>query len=238
MTQFGAEVVIVGAGQGVRMGASVPKVFLPLGSRPVLLHTVRAFTALPEIRGVVLVVPAGEEPRVRELCGAGPNAEKIRAVVPGGARRQDSVRAGLDALSADTELVLIQDAARPFASPELIRRVLDAARRIGAAVPGVPVADTLKQVNPDETVACTLGRQGLVAVQTPQGFRIEVLRRAYAEAEVRGLEATDDAGLVEQAGLPVAVVPGDPMNFKLTTPLDFRVAECVLPAAERGICEP
>lgn len=227
MTPSKAEVIIVGAGRGMRMGAAVPKIFLPLGPRPVLAHTVAAFLPLPEIDGLVLVVPAGEEGRVREICRALPGYEKIRAVVAGGGHRQDSVRAGLNCLRPDTEVVLVQDAARPFSSPDLIRRVLAASLRCGAAVPGVPVADTLRQVRPDGTVVRTLDRSELVAVQTPQGFRHDVLRRAFEHAERNRIQVTDDAGLVEQAGLPVAVVTGDPMNLKLTTPQDFRLAEAL-----------
>jgi len=227
-----AEAIVVGAGQGRRMGAAVPKVYLSLAERPVLLYSVLTLLAMPEIGGIVLVVPAGEETRTRDLCRNLPGFEKVRSIITGGARRQDSVRAGLDQMSPRAEVVLIHDAARPFAAPELIRRVLAAAREVGAAVPGIPVADTLKQVGTDQRVARTLDRRNLVAVQTPQGFRREVLRQAYAHAWEKDLSATDDAGLVELAGLPVAVVPGDPMNFKLTTTLDFKVAEALQASRE------
>lgn len=223
----GVEVILVGAGQGRRMGAAVPKVFLPLGPRPVLAHAVAAFTRLEEVGGVVLVVPAGEEAHVREFCQELPGAGKIRAVIAGGEQRQDSVQAGLQRLRPETEVVLIHDGARPFVSAGIIRSVIDAARRTGAAVPGVPVADTLKQKGADQLVARTLPREQVVAVQTPQGFRRETLQQAYAWARAHGVYATDDAGLAEQAGLPVAVVPGDPANLKLTTPLDFQVAEAI-----------
>jgi 2-C-methyl-D-erythritol 4-phosphate cytidylyltransferase len=221
----GTEVIIVGAGQGRRMGALEPKVFLTLGPRPVLAHAVGAFTALAEISGVVLVVPAGAENRARAACRDLPGAEKIRAILPGGEHRQDSVRAGLRSLPSAAETILVHDGARPFISSELILRVVAAARQVGAAVPGLAVADTLKETNSERRVVRTLGRTAVVAVQTPQGFQRDVLLRAYAWAAANPVSATDDAGLVEASGGPVAVVAGEPENFKLTTPWDFSLAE-------------
>jgi 2-C-methyl-D-erythritol 4-phosphate cytidylyltransferase len=223
-----AEVIIVGAGEGRRMGVSQPKVFMPLGTQPVLVHALNAFSGLDEITGIVLVVPARHEDQARALCGALPGAQRVRAVVPGGARRQDSVQAGIDHLLPETELVLVHDAARPFVPPALVKRVLAAARETGAAVPGVPISDTLKQIgSEDRLVRQTFDRRNLVAVQTPQGFRVEVLKGAYAHAWKHQLTATDDAGLVEQWGKPVVVVEGDPQSFKLTTPLDYQMAEAL-----------
>lgn len=223
-----AEVIIVGAGEGRRMGVAQPKVFMPLGTQPILVHAVTAFSALPEIAGIVVVVPLRHEDEARTLCRTLPGAQHIRAVVPGGARRQDSVQIGLDQLSPEAELVLVHDAARPFVPADLVRRVLAAALETGAAVPGVPISDTLKQVGAeDRQVRQTFDRRNLVAVQTPQGFRTEVLRGAYAHAWRHQLTATDDAGLVEQWGRPVTVVDGDPRCFKLTTPLDYQMAEAL-----------
>jgi 2-C-methyl-D-erythritol 4-phosphate cytidylyltransferase len=222
-----AEVIIVAGGLGRRLGAQASKAFVPLGGQPLVIHALRTFARVRAVAGLVVVVPAGEEDRLRQICLSTPGVERVRAIVPGGARRQDSVRAGLDALSDRAELVLVHDAARPFVSVELIERVLTAAEETGAAVPGLPVADTLKQVNEAQRVERTLDRRNLVAVQTPQGFRIEVLRRAYAHAWEKGIGATDDAGLVEQLDLPVAVVPGEAGNFKVTTPQDYRLAQAL-----------
>jgi 2-C-methyl-D-erythritol 4-phosphate cytidylyltransferase len=207
------------------VGANLPKIFLPLGNEPMLALTLKVFLAVPEISGIVVVVPGAEEAKARQLCAALPQSGRIRAVVPGGARRQDSVQAGLDQLDARTEVVLVHDAARPFVSPALIRRVLAAAVADGAAVPGMPVTDTLKQLDGSQRVLATVDRRQLAAVQTPQGFRTAVLRQAYAESWAKKLTATDDAGLVEQLGLPVTVVPGEAANFKITTAHDLRLAE-------------
>ncbi len=222
-----AEVILVGAGAGRRLAASGPKAFVSLAGRALIVHALQTFARVRAITGVVAVVPAGEEERLRLLCLSTPGIANVRAIVAGGARRQDSVQAGLDALSERAALVLVHDAARPFASVELCERVLAAAEQYGAAVPGVPVADTLKQVDGQQRVERTLDRRNLVAVQTPQGFHVEVLRRAYARAWQQGASATDDAGLVEQLGLPVAVVPGETANFKLTTPQDLRLAQAL-----------
>lgn len=223
-----AEAIIVGAGQGRRIGAALPKVFLPIGRQPLLVHTLSVFLSLPEITGVVLVIPPGEEPRTQKIIAGLPEAGRIRSLVAGGARRQDSVHAGLDQVAAQTRLVLVHDAARPFVTPELIRRVLAAAAATGAAVPGVPVTDTLKRIDENSRITATVDRRQLQAIQTPQGFQTDILRRAYAESWEKKWTATDDAGLVERLGLPVAVVPGDPANFKVTTQLDLRLAECLL----------
>lgn len=221
------EVIIVGAGRGQRLGAPVPKVFLPLGAQPVFLHSVLTFAALPEVAGLVLVVPAGEESRVRAWCDENGCASRVRAIVPGGARRQDSVAHGLAQVPPATEIVLVHDAARPFVTPEVIRRVLAAAAAGGAAVPGMPVADTLKTVGVDGRVLATVAREQLAAVQTPQGFQKPVLDQIMSRACEPGWDATDEAALAERLGLPVTVVAGDAKNFKLTTPWDYTLAQCL-----------
>ncbi len=223
------EAIIVGAGLGRRLGATPrPKVLLPLGGEPVLAYSLGVFAALAEVRGLILVVPAGEEDPVRSLCQRLGVADRAGTIVAGGPRRQDSVRAGLDRLDPATEIVLVHDAARPLVTPALVRRVLAAAERHGAATPGIPIADTLKRVSANQSVVRTLDRRNLVAVQTPQGFQRALLLRAYAAAWERGLTATDDAGLLEYARLPVQVVPGESMNFKLTTQEDFILAGSLL----------
>lgn len=227
------EVILVGGGQGRRMGGTQPKAVRMLGGRPLFTYALAAFSQVAEIHSVVLVAPAGLEEEVRRICGRFPGGERVRNVVPGGARRQDSVRQGLDHLLPETTVVLVHDAARPFADPELIRRVQAAAARHGAAVPGIPVADTLKRVTARSLVETTVDRRQLVAVQTPQGFRTEVLRRAHAHAWKTNQTATDDAGMVENLGVPVTVVEGDPRNFKLTTPQDLALAEAWQSRQER-----
>jgi 2-C-methyl-D-erythritol 4-phosphate cytidylyltransferase len=203
--------IVVAAGRGERFGGR--KQYDRLGDRRVLdwsLHAARAVAA-----GVVLVVAAEEADRSEPAADA---------VVTGGATRAASVRAGLAAVPDDADVVVVHDAARPLAPAALFESVV-AAVRSGAdgAIPGVPVADTLKQVR-EGVVAVTVDRRELVAVQTPQAFRAEVLRRAHDGAP----DATDDAGLVEAIGGKVVVVEGDPRNRKLTTPDDLLAARALV----------
>jgi 2-C-methyl-D-erythritol 4-phosphate cytidylyltransferase len=201
--------IVVAAGSGSRFGTDTPKQFRDLGGRRMLDWSLAA--AATTCDGVVAVLPADRlEP----------------GAVAGGASRSDSVRAGLAAVPDDAEVIVVHDAVRPLAGPDLFDRVV-AAVRAGAdgAVPGIPVADTIKQVDPDGVrVIETLERATLRAVQTPQAFAAPVLRRAHA----RGEEATDDAALVEALGGTVVVVEGDATNLKITRPEDFAVAESIL----------
>lgn len=197
--------VVVAGGGGTRFGA--PKQFAMLQGRPLLAWAVEAARGAAD--GVVLVLPA-------DRTGAAYGAD---VAVPGGDTRSASVRAGLAAVPDDAEIVVVHDGARPLATAALFRAVV-AEVRDGAdgAVPGLPVADTLKAVDHGSVVS-TVPRTGLVAVQTPQAFRSDVLRAAHRDEP----EATDDAALLELAGATVRVVPGDPRNLKVTTPADLEV---------------
>ncbi len=205
--------IIVAAGRGERLGQD--KAWLPLGDRPVVAHSLAALAVAPVERAVV-VVAAGRLDVGRALAA---RAAVPTVAVVGGARRQDSVRHGLAALGP-CEWVVVHDAARPFADHALLVRALEAARATGAAVTAVPVKDTIKRVRGGRVVE-TLPRAELWAVQTPQVFRGELLARAHREIAV---EATDDAALVEQLGVPVAVAEGAYANIKLTTPDDLVLA--------------
>lgn len=198
---------------GVRLGRQTPKAFVELAGRTLLRRSVDAALASGVVDRLVVMVPPDLVDRTRtELPEA--------VVVAGGAERSDSVRAGLAA--ADTDLVLVHDAARALTPPRLFAAVVQALRDgASAVVPGLPVADTLKRVGSDgDRVLGTVDRSELRAVQTPQGFTAPILRRAHE----RGGDATDDAGLVEALGVPVHVVPGDDEAFKITTPFDLRIA--------------
>lgn len=213
--------ILVGAGRGERMAADRPKAFLDLVGESLLLRAARAFDASAEVDGVVAVVPAGWEPVARGELGG---LKKLQAVVAGGARRQDSVGAGLDHVGAASDgVVLVHDAARPLVSEETIALVARAAREHGAALPVLEIVDTIKRIC-DGRVVETLDRRFLGAAQTPQGFRVGLLREAYREADRRGLVLTDEAMAVEALGRPVAVVPGLASNRKLTTPADLEWA--------------
>jgi 2-C-methyl-D-erythritol 4-phosphate cytidylyltransferase len=219
--------ILVAAGRGERMGATRPKAFLSLAGQTLLERSARALTAAPSVAGVVAVVPAGDIDEARDLCEA---LAKPCEVVAGGERRQDSVRAGLAALPPGFDgVVLVHDAARPLVSIALVEAVVLAAREHGAAIPVVPLADTIKQVG-DGRVAATVDRDRLAAAQTPQGFRVDLLAHAYERAFADGVVLTDESMALERLGAPVACVPGSSRNRKLTTPDDLAWAERVLRA--------
>jgi 2-C-methyl-D-erythritol 4-phosphate cytidylyltransferase len=207
--------IVAAAGSGTRVGGAVPKQFLKVGGRTLLEHALRRLGSHPAVVALVAVVPRA---RLKDAAALARKHPKLVAVVAGGARRQDSVERGLAAISAgDGAIVLVHDAARPMVPRAVVSSVIEAARRHGAAVPGLPPSDTIKMVGRGGRVIRTLDRSGLRMVQTPQGFRISALRRAFRVARRRHLVATDDASLAEAAGVPVVVVPGDPANFKVTT---------------------
>jgi len=213
--------VVVAAGEGRRFGGS--KLFAPLKGRPVLDWSLRAFETNPFIDAIVLVLSEAAG-RVKYAA----KFPKIAAVVRGGERRQDSVANGVAALQVgDDDIILVHDGARPLLTQELIERVIEGARRTGAAVPGLPPDDTIKEIEGGMVVR-TIDRDRLVRIQTPQGFAAGLLRRALARAGAEGAAGTDEAALVERLGLPVTVVAGDPRNIKITSPLDLSVAEAFL----------
>jgi len=213
--------VVAAAGAGTRFGAAVPKQFLPVAGRTLLDRAVAGLVASPRVEGVVVVVPPG--------TGEGPRAalramERVLAVVDGGDRREESVRRGLAAVPDEAEMVLVHDGARPFVSAALVERCLDAAARHGAAVPVVPVRDTIKEWDAERRTLVTRDRAVLLRAQTPQAFRAGLLREAYAQAAAQGRTGTDCAALVEALGHPVAAVPGEEENIKITVPADLRMA--------------
>ena len=213
--------IIPAAGSGQRLGGGTPKAFRQLGGTTMLRRGSDAVSAAADI--IVVAVPAGWcDAAAAALAGA---AYPV-VVVLGGATRQASVAAALAVLPADVDLVLVHDAARPLMPAAVVAAVV-AALRAGAAavVPALAVTDTLKRLDPTGRVTGTVDRAGLAAIQTPQGFRRDVLDRAHRGASS---VATDDAALVEALGVPVATVPGDPAGLKITTPYDVLVAEALL----------
>jgi 2-C-methyl-D-erythritol 4-phosphate cytidylyltransferase len=213
-----AAAIVLAGGRGTRMGAAVPdKVWADLGGIPVIAHSLRAFAAAPSITQIVLVA----RPETARVAGAlAPEAR----VVLGGDRRRDSVAAGLAAI--ETEIVLIHDGARPLLDLETIETGVRLAREHGAAVPVVPVRDTIKRVK-DGRVVESPPRAELFAALTPQCFRTELLRRAHAGSDD---DATDDCVLVERLGHPIVAYPGSPRNIKITLPDDLTIAEALLRA--------
>ena len=223
-------VLVPAAGAGLRLGPGGPKALRLLAGEPLLAHAVRRIAAAPSVRLIVVAAPAAEVESVRTLLA--PIAPVT--VVPGGAERQHSVAAALAVVPSDIGIVLVHDAARALTPPELVESVA-AAVRSGhpAVIPVLPVVDTIKEVGPAhegglEVVMGTIDRSVLRSVQTPQGFRRDVLAAAHAA----GLAAhTDDAGMVEKAGVPVSCVPGSELALKITRPLDLLIAEALLPVA-------
>lgn len=221
--------IVVAAGRGMRAGGGVPKQYRGLAGRPVLARTLDAFLAHPAVAAVRCVIhPDDRSLYDAAVAGLGSAAGRLLDPVAGGASRQASVLAGLRALEGPhpPEIVLVHDAARPFVAPDLIGRAVAAARQAGAAVPGIPVTDTVKLVDEAGIAAATPPRDRLRAVQTPQAFRFGPLLDAHRRAVAAGLDAfTDDGAVAEWAGLPVRVFEGDPGNVKLTRPADIEAAE-------------
>jgi len=210
------------------MGGS-DKLFADLGGQPLLLRALQPFQESPLVDQIVLVLSAANLERGRALAEEG--IGKLSAAREGGPRRQDSVRLGLGALGP-CEWVLVHDGARPLVNAELIERGLAAARGTGAAVPAVPLADTVKLATADGTVERTLDRSRLWAAQTPQVFRYDLLLRAHREVTA---DVTDDAAMLEALGLPVKLFEGSPANIKVTTPDDLRLAEALLEAGTASV---
>jgi 2-C-methyl-D-erythritol 4-phosphate cytidylyltransferase/2-C-methyl-D-erythritol 2,4-cyclodiphosphate synthase len=224
--------VIVAAGQGARAGEGAPKQYRALGGRTVLARTLEVFVSHPRIEHVQVVISPGDEPLYRAALGSCAPSAKLADPVPGGATRQQSVLAGLEALAQRASggeapaLVLVHDAARPFADHPLLDRAIAAGAEAGAAVPGIGVTDTIKIIDARGLVADTPARERLRAVQTPQAFAYASLLETHRKAAEAGLHSfTDDGSLAKWAGLSVAVFEGDPLNIKLTQAGDFVEAE-------------
>ncbi len=236
-------VIVPAAGLGTRMAPASAaksrkkaptKQFKELGGVPILVHTLRKFVAAPAVYEIIVAL------RHDEISGFRTQLEKQYPeilnkrlqIVEGGEHRQDSVASALSHTAADPEdIILVHDAVRPFVTPEIIAHVLEAAHQHGAAIAGLPAVDTVKQV--DRTadgalIKATIPRASIVMAQTPQGFRYHILKKAFDDAVADGFVGTDEASLIERAGLPVVVVMGSPRNIKITTPADMELAEFYL----------
>jgi 2-C-methyl-D-erythritol 4-phosphate cytidylyltransferase len=219
--------ILVAAGKGTRMGAGVDKLFLEVSGKPIVAHTWQRFVEAPCIDEIVLVVRDGMQPVFAELA-AKYQLQKPHWFVVGGEERQDSVWNGLETLSPETEIVAIQDAARPCTSEQLIEATVAAAVETGAAVAAQPVTDTIKESADGKTISRTVDRSRLWSVQTPQTFRVEVIRRALAEVRRQKLLVTDDTAACELIGQPIRLVASTTPNPKVTVPGDLPVIEALL----------
>jgi len=236
-------VIVPAAGLGTRMAPpsiarskkkAPSKQFKELGGVPILVRTLRKFAAAPAVYEIIVAL------RQDEIAGFRTQVEKQYPeildkrlqIVVGGEHRQDSVASALACTAADAEdIVLVHDAVRPFVTPEIIAHVIEAAHKHGAAIAGWPAVDTVKQVErtaDGALIKTTIPRASIVMAQTPQGFRYDILKRAFDDAIADGFLGTDEASLIERAGLPVEVVMGSPRNIKITTPADMELAEFYL----------
>ncbi len=219
--------VIVAAGKGTRMGSNVDKLFLEIGGRPIVVHTWQRFAGAACIDELVVVVRDGMQPTFTELAERFVLRKNFH-LVAGGVERQDSVWHGIEAVSSGTEIVAIQDAARPCTSEALIAATIAAARETGAAVAAQPITDTIKESGDGRIIERTLDRSRLWAVQTPQTFRVEIIRRALTEVRRRGLVVTDDTAACELIGQPVRLVASAEPNPKITRREDLGYLEMLL----------
>ena len=228
-------VIIPAAGLGTRMaahsGARVgqpAKQFAEVAGKPILLHTLEKFSAVPEVTDIYIAVRESETGRLREFIAAQKLRPKLHVAI-GGDHRQQSVANALRELRAqDDDVVLVHDAVRPFVDGEIIRNVIESAAAQGAAIAGIPAVDTIKQVERTANgaiITSTVPRERVVMAQTPQGFRYTVIKRAFDEAIQDGFIGTDEASLVERSGHQVAVVMGSARSIKITTPSDLELAE-------------
>ena len=218
--------IIPAAGMGLRMGSGTPKQFLSLDGVPIFVHTLRKFSSSSAVDQIYLGVRAEEMERVTHALANEPFTKPVR-VVAGGVTRHETVDKALDAAPPDTELVLVHDAVRPFVELELISRVVEVARREGAAILGVPSVDTVKQVERQNIIG-TLPRERIVLAQTPQAFRYALLRDAFSRARAEGYIGTDESSLVERLGTNVTVLMGSDRNIKITKPSDLALARLYL----------
>jgi 2-C-methyl-D-erythritol 4-phosphate cytidylyltransferase len=236
-------VIIPAAGLGTRMApasdakgkkVAASKQFSELGGTPILIHTLRKFAASPEISEIYVALRAGEIAGFRSRLENEPKDFSRRKIelVEGGEHRQQSVANAMSKVSAaPDDIVLVHDAVRPFVTSEIIHNVIEAARKHGAAIAGMPAMDTVKQVErtaEGAVITATMPRERVVMAQTPQGFLYSVLKKAFDEATTDGFLGTDEASLVERSGHEVAVVMGSPRNIKITTPADMELAEFFL----------
>jgi 2-C-methyl-D-erythritol 4-phosphate cytidylyltransferase len=228
-----ATAIIVAAGEGRRIGGNTPKTFLPLGGRPMLLRTLDRFVAARSIDNLVVVVAADQLSCAQAMLEEDAALKKncVWELQSGGATRQESVRRGLELTGDDCDVIAIHDGARPFVSPGLIDRCVEAARDKGAVVVGLPARDTIKLISAEGIIQSTLPRGSLWEIQTPQVFRRDIVLAAHQWAARAGVAATDDATLVEKQGGRVFVVEGERTNLKVTFADDLWLAETMIQQA-------
>lgn len=229
-----AAAVIAAGGTGARINAGIPKQFLEIAGRPILLRTVENILSVERVSQVVIALPTEHMPEARSILNRQPLRIEIDCI-PGGADRQESVYCGVRQVRLGIDVIMVHDAVRPFCGRDLIESVLDAAIEKGAAIPGLPATETIQRVSRKGLVLATPPRWELYAIQTPQAFHAEILRTALERAAVEGFTGTDESSVVRRAGYPVYVVAGTPDNIKITRPMDLKFAELLLKKRNKGM---
>jgi len=215
--------IIPAAGMGIRMGSNIPKQFLLLDGKPILHHTLTVLDQCSIVNEIILVMSEKEIENSRQPIQH--SHPKVTRIIAGGKERQDSVYNGLQSLDSGTDIVVVHDGVRPFVSADLIHETVEAARDFGAAITAIPVSDTIKKVNEEGLVECTVDRNGLWRVQTPQTFQVSLLKEAFAKAQADNFYGTDEGSLIEYLGREVKVVSGSEFNIKITRPEDLVLGE-------------
>lgn len=233
-----ADAVIVSAGKGQRFLEGEKKQFHFLADKPVLAHTLDKFERCPLIRYILLVVGREDMEYCMKNIVEEFHFRKVSQIVPGGKKRQDSAKNGIDALPKDTQIVVVHDGVRPFVTVEIIEESIHSAIRFGAVVTAMPVKETIKMSRSDGTVLRTLDRDSLWQVQTPQAFKLSLIREAHQKAVQDGFVGTDDASLVERLGGTVHILPGSYANIKITTPEDMMLARLLLTTKAASEADP
>jgi len=228
------EVVIAAGGRGIRFGNTQPKQFCPIAGKPIVEWTLDRFEACHLINFIILVVPEGMKKQAEEKLSLS-KYRKLKTIVEGGKERTDSVYEGLCAVDEDTYIVLIHDGVRPLVSTSLITSVIQQTKIYGAVVPGVPIKETIKEKSKENLVLKTLSREKLYLIQTPQGFKYELIKNAHKIARSSNLKQSDDAGILEKLGERVYIIPGEEKNIKITTCFDFKLAEMLLKEEQKKI---
>ena len=221
--------IVLAAGEGRRIGGEIPKTFLPIAGRPLVLRTLDRMFAARAVENVVLVIAANEIERCQSMLRADAALrDRPWLLQAGGLTRQQSAKRGLEKIGSDTDIVIIHDGARPFVSAVLIDSCVEVAADKGALVVGLPAHDTIKVVSQDQRIQSTPDRNSLWEIQTPQVFRRELIVAAHERAEKDGVQVTDDAMVVERMGTPVYVIHGERTNFKITVQEDVWLAETLI----------
>ncbi len=223
-----ASVIIPAGGVGKRFGSQVPKQFAELGDIPLIVHTIRIFDTVEDVEAIVIPVHNEWFTFTKELIEKY-KCDKVKEVIIGGLERQDSVYNGLLSETVkNSEIVLVHDAVRPFASAKLVQRIINETEDFGAVIPGIPPKETVKEKTNNGLVVKTLERQKLSLIQTPQGFWTDVITSAYRKAKEASFFGTDEASLVEFIGYKVTIIDGEDENIKITTPFDLKIAELIM----------